>query len=336
MESSTSCQPNQPYPPVNRINLVMIFMQLMFRQEHNYSQDYSMGHGTAHGLAHGLTHGSVLVNDDEEGDSPVEDVSPVKPKKPSRRTTRAKNDDPKEPQKIGQWRKRQHCAKFVHHEVIARSLANEKNKVRPRIGAFCAIINNVEENHESGTNELDVYHKACVEYKMMYKQDFTLEHCYNVLKDHLASGGYNLNDEADEAMEETQKLRPMGRDRSKAKKKSVGSSREGSSSFVYLVADKFVNMKQKKWGKRNEQQQSYIDLKNRGLSIREAEVRKAAQLKRDKLEIQRRTLELAEREKRDIYILFYNSVFDPCLPLIQQEKLLEMKMEIKERYNLDY
>nr|GFA11583.1 nucleotide-binding alpha-beta plait domain-containing protein [Tanacetum cinerariifolium] len=53
-----------------------------------------------------------------------------------------------------------------------------------RIGAFCAIINNVEENHESGTNDLDVYHKACAEYKMMYKQDFTLEHYYNILKDH--------------------------------------------------------------------------------------------------------------------------------------------------------
>ncbi|GKD20708.1 hypothetical protein Tco_1222411, partial [Tanacetum coccineum] len=66
-------------------------------------------------------------------------------------------------------------------------------------------------NHESGTNDLDVYHKACVEYKMIYKQDFTLEHCYNVLKDHQgsASGGIDLNDEADE---ETEELRPMGHD----------------------------------------------------------------------------------------------------------------------------
>nr|GEZ28125.1 hypothetical protein [Tanacetum cinerariifolium] len=61
-----------------------------------------------------------------------------------------------------------------------------------------------------------------------------------------------------------------------------------------------------------------------------------AQLKREKLEIQRRTLELAERKKRDRDILFYNSVVDPNLPPIQQQKLLEMKMKINARYNLDY
>ncbi|GJY99748.1 hypothetical protein Tco_0517178 [Tanacetum coccineum] len=96
-----------------------------------------------------------------------------------------------------------------------------------------------------------------------------------------ASDGINLNDEADEAVEETQEVRPMGRDQTKAKKKSAGSSRGGSSSFVDL-------------------------LKNRELSFREAEVRKAAQLKREKLEIHHQTLELAERDKRDKDILFYN------------------------------
>nr|GEV85597.1 DNA polymerase alpha subunit B [Tanacetum cinerariifolium] len=137
-----------------------------------------------------------------------------------------------------------------------------ENRVRPRIGDFYAIILNVEANHESGTNDLDVYHKACAEYKMIYKQDFTLGHCYNVLKDHQvwidiempsfyntqgrkksktsettsesASGGFNLNDEADEAVQETQEVRSMGRDKSNAKKKSVGSFRERSSSFVDL------------------------------------------------------------------------------------------------------
>ncbi|GJX54318.1 retrotransposon protein, putative, ty3-gypsy subclass [Tanacetum coccineum] len=108
---------------------------------------------------------------------------------------------------------------------------------------------------------------------MIYKGDFTLEHCYNILKDHIgwkdvempyfyqtqgrkksktsettsgsASGGLNLNEEADEALEETQEFRPIGRDRAKAKKKAAGSSRGGSSSFVDSVSDKFYNMKQK-------------------------------------------------------------------------------------------
>ncbi|GKB80240.1 hypothetical protein Tco_0947135, partial [Tanacetum coccineum] len=106
---------------------------------------------------------------------------------------------------------------------------------------------------------------------------------------------------SDEAVKETQEFRPMGDDRAKVKKKAAGSSREGASSFV--------------------------DLK--------AEARKIAQLKREKLEIQRRTLELAEREKRDRDILFYNSVIDQNLPPIQQQKVLEMKMEIKARYKFD-
>ncbi|GKF75770.1 hypothetical protein Tco_0225214 [Tanacetum coccineum] len=64
--------------------------------------------------------------------------------------------------------------------------------------------------------------------------------------------------------------------------------------------------------------------------------REAAELKREKLAIQRRTLELAEREKRDRDILFYNLESSSSLPAIQRKKLQEMKDEIKERYNLDY
>ncbi|GKC14660.1 hypothetical protein Tco_1011442 [Tanacetum coccineum] len=348
----------------------MDFEQNIFSQDYNYNQDYSMGYGSGHGSTHGSAHGLAPVNDDEEDDSPVEEVSPVKPKKPSRRAARTKKDDPKEPPK--DWTVAEEIAlcqawcDVSENNIAGNSMKTRgfwdavityfeketgstrgydsivskwKNRVHPRIGAFCSIIHNVEANHESGTNDLDVYHKACAEYKMIYKQDFTLENCYNVLKDHQgwldvemptfykthrrkksktsettsgsAFGGINLNDEADEAVEETQEVRPMGRDQSKAKKKSAGSSRGRSSLFVDL-------------------------LKNRELSIREVEVREVAQLKREKLEIQRRTLELAERDKRDKDILFYNSEINSSLPAIQQQKLLEMKLEIKARYNLDY
>ncbi|GKB57607.1 hypothetical protein Tco_0913793 [Tanacetum coccineum] len=337
MESSTSSQPNQPYSPINPTNLDMNFKELIFSQNYNYSQDYSMGHGSGHG--------SAPVQDDED-DSPVEEVSPVKPKKPSRRAARANKDKPKEPPK--DWTMTKETALCqVWRDVLENNIDGNSMKskgfwdavirVRPRIGAFYAIINNVEANHESGTNDLDVYHKACAEYKRMYKSGFTLEHCYNILKDHpgwkdvempyfyksqgrkksktsettsgSASGGLNLIEEADEDVEETQEFRPMSCDRAKAKKKAVGSSCGGSSLFVDL---------------------------SRELSIREAEAREIAQLKREKLEIQRRTLELAEKEKRDKDILFCNSLIDPTLPPIQQQKLLEMKLEIKERYNLDY
>ncbi|GKC19078.1 hypothetical protein Tco_1021228 [Tanacetum coccineum] len=173
MKSSTSSQPNQPYSPVNHINLYMNFEELMFSQEYNYNQDYSMGYDSGHGSAHS----SASVNDDEEDDSPVEEVSPVKPKKPSRRNSMKTK---------GFW---DAVIKYFENETGSSRgydsiVSKWKNRVRPRIGAFCTIINNVEENHESGTNDLDVYRKACAEYNMMYKQDFTLEHCYNILKDH--------------------------------------------------------------------------------------------------------------------------------------------------------
>nr|GEV15041.1 RNA-directed DNA polymerase, eukaryota, reverse transcriptase zinc-binding domain protein [Tanacetum cinerariifolium] len=147
-----------------------------------------MGHGSAPGSAH-----SSFSFDDYKDNSPAEEVSPVKPKKPSKRVTNTKKDDPKEGKEAPkEW-------------TVAEEIA------------LC---------------------QAC--------------------------SGINLNEEADEVVQETQEFRPMGRDQAKAKKKAAGSSSGGSSSFVDF-------------------------------------------LKREKLEIQRPTLELAEREKRNRDILFNNS-----------------------------
>ncbi|GJY16165.1 retrotransposon protein, putative, ty3-gypsy subclass [Tanacetum coccineum] len=241
---------------------------------------HGSGHGSAPGSAHGSAQGSVPFHDDED-DSPVEEVSPVKPKKPSRRAAKAKKDEPKEVKETPkEWTVEEEIALCQgwcdvsensisgnsmkakgFWEAVIRYFENEtgstrgydsivskwKNRVRPRIGAFCAIIKNIEANYESGTNDLDVYQKACAKYKMMYKGDFMLEHCYNILKDHpgwknvempifyqtqgrqksktseitsrSASSGLNLNEEADEVVEETQEFRPMGRDRAKPKRK---------------------------------------------------------------------------------------------------------------------
>ncbi|GKF51370.1 hypothetical protein Tco_0147837, partial [Tanacetum coccineum] len=101
-----------------------------------------------------------------------------------------------------------------------------------------------------------------------------------------------------------------GRKKSKTSETTSGSASGG------------LNLNEEADEANDKEQQSYIELKNKELSIREAEAREIAQLKRKKLEIQRRTLELAEREKRDRYILFYNSAIDTTLPPIQQEKLL--------------
>ncbi|GJW93129.1 hypothetical protein Tco_0172801, partial [Tanacetum coccineum] len=193
---------------------------------------------------------SVPIHD-EEDNSPVEETSPVKHKKPSRRATKAKKDEPKEVKDApNEWTVEEEIALCQgwgdvsennisgnskkakgFWEAVIRYFKKEtgssrgydsivskwKNRVRPRIDAFCAIIKNIEANHESGTNDLDGS----------------------------ASGGLNLNKVADEAVEETQEFRPMGRDRVKVKKKAAGFSREGASSFVDLVADKWLDAQKK-------------------------------------------------------------------------------------------
>ncbi|GKB70221.1 hypothetical protein Tco_0931633 [Tanacetum coccineum] len=90
-------------------------------------------------MGHGSVHGSAPVQDDED-DSLVEESK-------------------------GFW---DAVIRYFEKETGSSRgydsiVSKWKNRVRPRIGAFCAIINNVEANHESGTNDLDVYHKACAE-----------------------------------------------------------------------------------------------------------------------------------------------------------------------------
>ncbi|GJX46195.1 hypothetical protein Tco_0271385 [Tanacetum coccineum] len=261
----------------------MNFEELIFSQDYNYSQDYSMGHGSGQGSAHG----SVPIHDDED-DSPIEEVSPVKPKKPSRRASRAKKDEPKEPPK--DWTMAEETALCqAWCDVSENNIDGNSMKSK---GFWDAVIRYFEKETGSSRGYDSIGRK----------KSQTSETTSGS-----TSGGLNLNEEADEALEKTQEFRPMGRDRAKAKKKAAGSSRGGSSSLVDLE-----------------------------LSLWGAEAREIARLKREKLEIQRRTLELAEREKRDRDILFYNPLIDPTLPPIQQQKLLEMKLEINEQYNLDY
>ncbi|GJS20556.1 40S ribosomal protein S20-2 [Tanacetum coccineum] len=257
IESSTSSQPNQPYSPINPTNLDMNFEELLFSQEYNYSQEYSMGRGSGHGSAHGLAHGSVPIHDDED-DSPIEEVSPVKPKNPLRRAAKAKKDKPNEAKEAPkEWTVAKEivlCQAWC--DVSKNNIDGNNMKAK---GFWEAVIRYFVKKTGSSKGYDSIFSKwknrvrPRIEYKMMYKRDFTLEHCYNILKDHpgwktvempsfyqsqgrkksktsettsgSASGGLNLNEEADETVEETQEFRPMSRDRAKAKKKAAGSSR---------------------------------------------------------------------------------------------------------------
>nr|GEV15644.1 Gag-Pol polyprotein [Tanacetum cinerariifolium] len=222
MDSPLSSQANQPYSPLNRVNLDMDFEQLLNTQEYYQRQDYSMGQGSAYG--------SAPVDDD---DSPVEEMSPVK--KPSKRASRANKNDAKDKELAKDWTK----AKEI---------------------ALCQGWCDVSENSEK-RNSMKV--KGFWEAVINYFKKETNEY------------------------EEAQEHRSLGRDAAKANKKSFASFREGSSSFVDLVADKYLGIKSTKWEKMQEQQDSYIQLKNRVLDIQKAARKEAAKLKKEKLEIQR-------------------------------------------------
>ncbi|GKB44831.1 hypothetical protein Tco_0889773 [Tanacetum coccineum] len=125
-------------------------------------------------------------------------------------------------------------------------LSKWKNRVRLRISAFCAIFDNVQRRNKSGSCDLTVYQKACVEYAAEYDHDFFIRVVLAKFKESFCSakGGLNLNEEADGY--EVRDVQPMGRDR--AKKKSSSSSRFEASSavgggIVDVVADKWKSLK---------------------------------------------------------------------------------------------
>ncbi|GKC73520.1 hypothetical protein Tco_1119403 [Tanacetum coccineum] len=94
--------------------------------------------------------------------------------------------------------------------------------------------------------------------------------------------------------------RPIGDDR--AKKKASSSHRSESSSvvgggLVELVADKWKSIKSASWGKKKEQQDSYIQLNNQELDLKDVTRYEAAELKREELALQGQTLELDVKKK---------------------------------------
>nr|GFA06349.1 hypothetical protein [Tanacetum cinerariifolium] len=220
-----------------------------------------MGQGSAHGSA------PVDVDDD---DSSAEEMSPVK--KPSKRTSRTKKNDAKDKEPAKDWTK----AKKI---------------------ALCQAWCNVSKNCEKGNNmKVKGFGKRLLTTfkKKLVRREGAKKSKTSETTSGSASGGFNLNDEADK-YEDAREHRPLGRDTAKAKNKSFASSRDGSSSLVDLVADKYLGIKSTKWGRMHEQQDSYIQLTNRELDIHDAARKKATDLKREKSEIQCRKLQLYEK-----------------------------------------
>ncbi|GKA43978.1 hypothetical protein Tco_0736702 [Tanacetum coccineum] len=235
---SPSLQRNQWYSLLNRLNLDMD-MENLFN-----TQEYYAGQGSGPDY-----YGSAPVKDD----SPFEEVAaPVKAKKVSERRQKTVTTKNKESSKT--WTTEEEvmlCQAWcdVSENSIKRNamksmgfwlnyfeketglnrgydaiLRKWKNRVHPRIGAFCTIFDNVQRRNESGSCDLTVYQKR------VWNMQLTS-----------AQGGLNLNEEADGSWEEVREVRPIGRDR--AKKKAASSSRSedlyvAGGGLVDMVADK--------------------------------------------------------------------------------------------------
>ncbi|GKE26365.1 hypothetical protein Tco_1441749, partial [Tanacetum coccineum] len=137
----------------------------------------------------GSVYGSATVKDD----SPVKEVAvPVKVKKVSRRlqkTVPTENKESSTPWTIEEDVTLCQAWCDVSENSITGNAMKSRGfwlKVRPRIGAFCNIFDNVRQRNESGPCDLTVYQKACVEYAAEYDRDFSLEPCWKILKNHLA------------------------------------------------------------------------------------------------------------------------------------------------------
>lgn len=164
---------------------------------------------------HGSYHGSMSVEDEDD----VEELSPIKPKKPSRRATKAKDKgkQPEPTKKVEAWSKAEEVALcrafiFISENSAKGNAANRnrfwklvieyfiketgsdrtydsimskwKTRIRNRVENFCALMDNVKDKHESGENDADDYSKGVREYRLLYGDEFTLEDCWKVLTGH--------------------------------------------------------------------------------------------------------------------------------------------------------
>nr|GEX44156.1 hypothetical protein [Tanacetum cinerariifolium] len=319
--SYSSSQPNQVYSQLNRLNLDMDMKNLFNTQEYYAVQ----------GSGHDYYACQV--------DSLVEEVAvPVKAKKVSKR--RQKTLPPKEGFKTSPWTIEEVTLCQAWCDVSENSITG--NAVNSK-GFWLKVIKYFEK--ETGSNR--GYDSILTE----YDHDFSLEPCWQILKNHPdwkqvempayyskrnpgskkaktsettsgsaqgglnlnEEGGLNLNEDANGSEEEVREVRPIGRDR--AKKKSSTSSRYEAS---FVAGEGIVDMVADKW---------------KSLKSANGE---AAELKRQELELKRKNLELKLRNKRDKDLRFYMKKIDETLRLMQQEKLKEMKQEIKELYDLDF
>ncbi|GJZ84642.1 hypothetical protein Tco_0649981 [Tanacetum coccineum] len=207
---ASSPQPNQGYSSLNRINLDMDMKNLFNTQDYYAGQGSDGNQEFYTGQYYSMVHGSA------PGSTPLKTTLRLKRWQRPSKLRRFQNVA----KRVIDYFEKETGSQSRGYDAI---VSKWKNRVRSRIGAFCAIFDIVQRRNESGSCDLTVYQKVCVEYAAEYDHDFILEPCS-------VQGGLNLNDEADGSGIEVWEVRPIGRDQ--AKKKASFSSRSESSSVA--------------------------------------------------------------------------------------------------------
>ena len=102
------------------------------------------------------------------------------------------------------------------------------------------------------------------------------------------------------------------------------------------VADKWKTIKSMALGKNKELADEYYELKKQELELQAKRDQKAAEMEEKKFELERQKFEFSQQRRRAKFIIFYLTSIDSSLPVLQQQKLQEIKDANKARYDLDY
>nr|GFC15909.1 hypothetical protein [Tanacetum cinerariifolium] len=62
-----------------------------------------------------------------------------------------------------------------------------KHSIRPKIIAFSVIYDSIKRMDKSESSNLALFQKALAEFEMQYEHPFTMEACWRILKNHVAS-----------------------------------------------------------------------------------------------------------------------------------------------------
>ena len=103
-----------------------------------------------------------------------------------------------------------------------------------------------------------------------------------------------------------------------------------------FASQDLFKLKPSKPAKIKDIKESWKSLKEQELAMKRGKMQEEQAIKREKIKLQQRQVEIMDLTKRERDKIFYNSAIDPNLGERQLQELMQVKAPIKARYNLGY